>query len=163
MLRESRHIFLHKGCFQKFKGYAYSQLHKAKSQTREGKRAEVVEKYGYDIKFAYHIIRLLDEVEQILTTGDLILDQNREQLKSIRRGEWKLEEIEQYFSDKEKRLEQVYIDSKLSWEPDEEKIKLLLLSCLEEHYGNLESAITIVGKEAIILKQIKDIIERANI
>jgi len=28
MVRENRRIFLHKGCWHKFKGYAYSQLHK---------------------------------------------------------------------------------------------------------------------------------------
>jgi len=163
LIRDSRHLFLHKGCWHKFKGYAFSQLHKAKSQTREGKRREVVEKYGYDVKFAYHIIRLLDEAEQILTTHTLILDQNREQLKSIRRGEWTLEQIELYFSNKEKQLEQVYTDSKLQYKPDEEKIKLLLLNCLEEHYGSLEKAITIEGKEASILRQIKELIEKSGV
>jgi len=32
MVREKRKLFLHKGCFQKFKGYAFQSLHKAKTK-----------------------------------------------------------------------------------------------------------------------------------
>ncbi len=33
LVRENRHIFLHKGSWHKFKGYAYSQLHKMRIKT----------------------------------------------------------------------------------------------------------------------------------
>lgn len=141
MVRDQRKSFLHKGCWHKFKGYAYSQMHKMDIKEPEGKRKEMIEKFGYDVKFAYHVVRLLNEVEQILIEGDLDLERNREQLKSIRRGEWKVEEIREYFSKKEKELESVYLSSKLPYGPDEEKIKSLLLVCLEEHYGSLDQAI----------------------
>ncbi|TLD40174.1 MAG: hypothetical protein JETT_3561 [Candidatus Jettenia ecosi] len=36
-------------------------MHKMKSKEREGKRKEMVDKYGYDVKFAYHIVRLLSD------------------------------------------------------------------------------------------------------
>ncbi len=32
MVRDARKLFLHKGCWHKFKGYAFSQLHKAKTK-----------------------------------------------------------------------------------------------------------------------------------
>jgi len=32
MVRENRHLFLHKGCFHKFKGFAFQSLHKAKNK-----------------------------------------------------------------------------------------------------------------------------------
>lgn len=91
MIRSNRKMFLHKGSWHKFKGYAYSQLSKAENSIpAEGtKRREDYDKYGYSLKFAYHVIRLLDEIDQILTEGDLDLTRNKEQLKSIRRGEWK--------------------------------------------------------------------------
>jgi len=76
-IRENRNLFLHKGCWHKFKGYAYSQLHKMRTKKPEGKRIETVDKYGYDVKFAYHVVRLLDEVEQILTTHDLDITRAR--------------------------------------------------------------------------------------
>lgn len=36
LIRENRKIFLHKGCWQKFKGYAMSMLHKIDTKKHEG-------------------------------------------------------------------------------------------------------------------------------
>ncbi len=143
MVRENRKIFLHKGAYHKFKGYAYSQLHKMdiKKPDPGSKRYNIVEKYGYDLKFGYHLVRLLDECEQILIKGDLNLENNREQLKSIRRGEWKKEQIVEYFNMKEPLLEKLYVTSTLQHSPDENKIKTLLINCLEQHYGSLNNII----------------------
>lgn len=136
LVRENRRMFLHKGCFHKFKGYAYSQLHKLKRDPI-GKRKETVDKFGFDVKFAYHIVRLLNEVEQILEEGDLDLMRSKEQLKSIRRGEWSEDQIREYFDVKCLSLEKLYADSKLPYGPDETEIKKLLVKCLEFHYGHL--------------------------
>jgi hypothetical protein len=165
MVRENRKMFLHKGSWHKFKGYAYSQLHKIDLKTFEhnSKRAQDVEEHGYSTKFAYHVVRLLNEVEQILTTGDLVLDQNREQLKSIRRGEWPLEKIQEFFENKEKILEDVYLNSKLPYSPDETKIKELLLNCLEEHYGSLDKVVVREDKYLHVLREMKEIIEKAGV
>ena len=140
IVRERRKDFLHKGAWHSFKGYAYAQMRKIDVKTPEmgSKRAELVDKYGFDIKFAYHVVRLLNEVEQILVEGDLVLDKNREQLKAIREGMWTLEQVKEYFYEKEKTLEEVYNKSTLPWGPDEGKIKGILMSCLEEFYGSLE-------------------------
>ncbi len=121
-------------------------------------RAEKVKSQEYDYKFAFHIVRLLNEAEQILIEHDLDLQRNREQLKSIRRGEWTLEQIEKYFSSKEKALEEVYLQSNLRHSPDEESIKNLLFKCLEEHYGDLEKAVVIEGKSEKILEQIRKLV-----
>lgn len=109
-IRENRKLFLSKKMWFKFKGYAYSQLHKMKIKNPDpsSKRYAGIQKYGFDVKFAYHVVRLLNEVEQILIEHDLDLERNREQLKSIRRGEWTQEQIIEYFSEKEKTLEEVY-------------------------------------------------------
>jgi len=140
-LREHRADFLHRGSWHKFKGYAYSQLNKVKTTTPIGKRAELVEKYGYDVKFGYHAVRLLLEVEQILVTADLDLERDSEQLKSIRRGEWPLAELERWVADKEKAVEALYQTSALPYGPDEARIRAHLLHCLEMHYGDLSAVI----------------------
>ncbi len=142
-VREHRKDFLHKGSWFKFKGYAYSQVHKMKIKNPKpgSTRYEMVQQYGYDLKFAYHVVRLLNEVEQILIEHDLDLERNREQLKSIRRGEWTEEQIIKYFEDKEKQLEKVYSESSLRHSPDESRIKSILLECLEMHYGSISDAI----------------------
>lgn len=137
MVRDNRHMFLHKGSFHKYKGYAHSQLHKCRTKKPEGKRKELIEKYGYDVKFAYHIKRLLLQIEQIMAEETMDLQRNREELKAIRRGEVLLEEVEKWKAEKELQLEKLYNESKLPYKPDESKIKQLLIDCLEEHFGSL--------------------------
>lgn len=161
LVRENRRLFLHKGSWHKFKGYAYSQLHKMRTKDPEpgSKRAAIREEHGFDVKFAYHVVRLLSEVEQILTEGDLDLQRNREHLKAIRRGEVPEEEIRRWAADKEKQLEQVYTDSELPHSPDETKIKNLLLHCLEAHYGSLDNAVVAEDATVRALRQIRDVIE----
>ena len=103
------------------------------------KRVELIDKYGYDIKFAYHTVRLLNEVEQIMSSGDLDLEQNREQLKSIRRGDWTFSEIEWHFKRKEEELEELYNKCSLPYSAPEDKIKKILLECLEMKFGSLSN------------------------
>lgn len=206
MVRENRKLFLHKGCFYKFKGYAYSQINKMKSKeirnwidfcnkhcfeldteideietafnngrlTKEefenskkiikrietsGKRSKrmySIQEYGYDTKFAYHLVRLLLECEQILTEGDLDLERNREQLKSIRKGKWEEERVLKFFEEKELELEKLYNSSKvIPYKPDIPKIKQLLIDCLEEHYGNLGNLIK--KDDSVYINTLKEI------
>jgi len=122
------------------------------------KRIEGIVKYGYDVKFAYHIVRLLNEVEQILTEHDLDLERNREQLKAIRRGEWTLLEVETYFASKELALEKVYSESTLRYSANEDEIKQILMDCLEMHFGSLERAIIIPSNNNKDLMKAMDII-----
>jgi predicted nucleotidyltransferase len=149
MVRDGRHRFLHKGLWHRFKGYAYAQKKKMVSQTRTGKRQEGVEKHGYDLKFAMHLVRLLLEAEQMLTEGNLTLDRNSQQLLAIRRGEWSLKQIDHFFDTKEAQLEKVYHDCKIlpyHQNDVEPGVKQLLLDCLEHHYGSISEAKRVGGK-----------------
>jgi predicted nucleotidyltransferase len=209
MVRDERKIFLHRGAWHKFKGYAFSELSKIRNKKilsfvkfckennidvsitlsdvenlnladdkkneltallkiveKDGiktKRLKLVEKYGFDVKFSYHVVRLLNEVEQILNEGDLDLQRNNDQLKAIRNGECTLNQIEDYFNFKEKELEKLYNNSKLQYFPDEDRIKQLLINCLEEYYGNLENCIVSVDKVQIAINEIKDVINKYNL
>ncbi len=162
IVRENRKLFLHKGAWHKFRGYAYSQMHKIKGKVNASNpaRAETIGKFGYDVKFAYHVVRLLDEVEQIMVEHDLDLERNREQLKSIRRGEWTLEQIETHFEAKERALENTYATSTLPHAPDEARIKGVLLGCLEMHFGSLEGAVRRDASVARLVGEIQDILAR---
>lgn len=162
-VREKRHLFLHKGCWHKFSGYAHAQLTKltGKKRTQNSKRHKIIEEHGYDVKFAYNLVRLLSEVEQILTTGDLDLRRSKEVLKEIRRGEWKLEKFEKYFADREKHLQKVYDECDiLPYGPRYDEIKQLLIYCLEYHYGSLDDVLHVPDKAEKALRQIKDITEK---
>lgn len=160
MVREKRQLFLHKGCWAKFKGYAYSQVHKMRTKVPEGGRKEIIDEYGYDVKFAYHVVRLLNEVEQILIEKDLDLARNKEQLKSIRRGEWTQDSIEEYFADKEKQLETIYLESTLPALPNKDAIKTLLLECLEHHYGSLSECIYQEDEALKAIREIETIVQK---
>jgi predicted nucleotidyltransferase len=164
-VREQRRIFLHRGVWQKFKGYAFSQVHKMDIKTPQpgSKRAADVQKFGFDAKFAYHIVRLLDEVEQILTTGEVDLMRDRERLKAIRRGDWTAEQVREFFVRKERELETACAESKLPYQPDEAAIKTLLLECLEAYFGSLEAAVVVPTQEREILRQIKTLCEKAGL
>ncbi len=134
LVRERRFDFLSKKCWHTFKGYAYSQMHKMDIKNPEGKRKIMVEKYGYDVKYAYHLVRLLNEIEQILLEGDLDLERNREQLKAIRRGEWTVKEVKEYFNTKERDLEALYKMSDLPNLAQYDKIRELLFECLAMYF-----------------------------
>ncbi len=162
MVRVKRHLFLHKGAWHKFKGYAYSQLHKMGNKEPVGKRKATVEKYGYDVKFAYHLVRLLGEIEQILDEHDIDLRRNREHLKAIRRGEVSEDDIRKWAADKEHALEALYVSSTLRHSPDQDAIKQLLLDCLEEHYGSLDGCIVTDNQPIIALRNIADIIDKSR-
>lgn len=162
MVREKRKLFLHKGAWFKMKGYAYSQMHKMSTKNPEAgsKRIESIQQFGYDVKYAMHCVRLMNQVEQVLVEHDLDLERNREQLKSIRRGEWTEEQVVNYFQKKESELETAYVNSKLQHSPDEQAIKQLLLECLEEYYGSLDGCISQVDKYQYLVNDLKEIIRK---
>jgi predicted nucleotidyltransferase len=162
LVRENRRLFLHKGAWPKFKGYAYSQLHKISIKQPQGKRAELVQKHGYDVKFAYHVVRLLTEVEMILTAQDIDLQRDNEQLKAIRRVEWTEERLRSWCAEKETHLERAYAQSTLRATPDEPKIRALLLNCLEDHYGSLEGCIVNPDRAVEALRNIQSELERVK-
>jgi predicted nucleotidyltransferase len=162
IVRENRKLFLHKGAWSKFKNYAYAQLHKLSTKVPQGKRAELVVEHGHDTKFAYHVVRLILEVEQILVEEDIDLQRNNEQLKAIRRGEWTETYLREWFSQKQTELERVYSESKLRQAPDEERIRSLLLSCLEDHYGNLESCVVDPDRAVTALRNVQAELEKVR-
>lgn len=161
-VRENKELFLHKGCWQKFRGYSFSQLSKIKKKSNSSnpKRKEAIGTFGYDVKFAYHLIRLLLEVEQILVEQTLDIERNSNILKTVRNGEWSFDELLQWFSNKEKSLEIIYANSKLRDKPEESKIKKLLLECLEIHYGDLSSIVKVQKDTSQLIQELEYLIEK---
>ena len=71
-----------------------------------------------------------------------------------------LEQLAEYFVEKEGLLEQTYAESKLPHSPDEQRIKFLLMDCLEEHYGSLQAAVIRVPQIDQVLNDLAAIIDR---
>lgn len=162
LVRSNRRTFLHKGAWHKFKGYAYSQMKAIRSgrNKKNEKRQADIDRFGYDTKFAYHVVRLMCEVEQIMIEHDLDLERNREQLKEIRAGQWTLEQLDDWFAVKEKALEDVYARSTLRYGPDEEEIKAILLQCFEQHYGSLDNAVRVVPDAEKLVAELRTVLDK---
>ena len=160
LIRDNRKLFLHKGSFHKFRGYAFSQLKKARDKKPIGKRAGIVKSYGVDVKFLYHVCRLADEAEQVLMFGDIDLQRNKKMLKAIRRGDMTCEEVEKWFYEKEKKLENLYHDSNaVPYTPYESKIKQLLINCLEQHFGSISNCVVVTDRAVDALRKIQEVLE----
>jgi hypothetical protein len=136
-----------------------------KGMIKESGRAEGVKINTFDLKFAYHIVRLLSECEQIFKEGDLDLQEKgrREHMKAIRRGEISEAEIREWASNKEKQLEELYHKSTLPDAPDRKAIRDLLLKCLEHHYGSLDKYIQQPDWSVAALKEIKSVLEKYQV
>ena len=159
-LRSRRSEMLHKGCYHRFKGYAYSQLKKVRNKRPVGDRAELVEKFGYDTKYAMHLVRLLGECEQILNEHTLDLTRDRKRLRHIREGGWTLDQLEEWFEEMEIGLEKAYNNSTLPYTYDEDAMKQLLLECLEIHYGSIEGAVGSGESDSALIREIEGVLRR---
>jgi predicted nucleotidyltransferase len=162
IVRDNRKLFLHKGSYHKFRGYAYAQLHKigTKANASNPKRQASIEEFGYDVKFAYHVVRLALEGEQILIEHDLNIEKNSEVLKSIRRGEWTEQKLRDWFDNKERHLEDLYATSTLKHSPDEDAIRSVLLTCLETHYGSLSEAVKLEVPVDKMISELRAVIDK---
>ena len=127
--------FLSKKSIPKFRGYMLSQLTKMKSIERVGKRKEVIEQYGYDLKFASHVIRLGYYCEQILTNRYIDLRRDKEVLNAIKLGQFKLKDVEDLAQSIILNIDKLLINSKIPDNPNEEKVRDCLLSILKQHYS----------------------------
>jgi hypothetical protein len=161
----NRKLFLHKGSFKKFRGYAFQQMKKIKAKTNSSnpKRAATIEKFGYDTKFAYHIVRLALEAEQILMEHTLDLERNSQMLIDIRKGV-DARAYREWFNGKQRGAVELYTTSTLRhWGPDEEAIKQLLLNCLEMHYGDARAAVTGRGQGSQGARRYSAILDRVGV
>lgn len=160
LIREKRTLFLSKKCWPRFRGYAHQQLKKMNDKQAQGKRKDLIERHGYDVKFAYHIIRLMDEADQILSTGTLDIQRARKEMKAVRRGDWSAQEVREWAMEKEKSLEFIYAKCTLPEEPEEEKLMQLLKEALSLHYENLETEVPTPQWAESALKEMDHILQK---
>lgn len=97
---------------------------------RNPKRRALETKYGYDTKHAMHLVRLLFEAEDLLTTGELVLplSQNKiEQLKAVMNGHYSYDEILELGESGKDYLKELEQKSVLNDKPNRKKIEELLI------------------------------------
>jgi predicted nucleotidyltransferase len=103
-------------------------------KTRNPLRSSLEEKYGYDTKHAYHLVRLIRMCREILTTGKVLVKRpDREELLTIRNGAWSYEQLIEFADREEQELNVLYnTTTVLPKTPDKEKLDALCIRLVEQ-------------------------------
>lgn len=118
--------------FQPFRGYMKQQHERLLGLRgqRNVTRPELVDRYGYDTKYASQIIRLAFQGEELLLTGQLTLPlptEQREVVVGVRTGKHTLAGVSELIIDAEQRLEAAYANSPIRLWPDRDFIQTWML------------------------------------
>lgn len=134
MLIDNRNLFLSKMLYASYKGYATAQLKRLKYRTLNGykfsKRQALLDEFGYDIKYACHLIRLLKMGIEALDGKINVFRDDWEELLEIKTGVWKLEKVMEYSEHLFNELDLAHKKSTLSEKPDLKRIETLLMDCI---------------------------------
>ena len=121
-----------KQCYWPWKGYMKQQHERLLGLRgqRNVTRPELVDRYGYDTKYAAHIVRLGLQGEEILTTGRMTLPMPKDQRDlcvSIRTGGYSLAGVSEIIIDAEKRIDAAFNKSELRLHPDRQTVEKFML------------------------------------
>lgn len=99
ILRQARGQSLSKHMYKAFVGYAQGQLYKMTHHAHQGymgeKRKRLVEQFGYDVKNAAHLVRLLRMACEAFETGELVVRRpDAADLIEIKWGKWSQERVQ---------------------------------------------------------------------
>lgn len=93
----NRTVFLARTFVKPFVGFADDQLKRmtgSKGRGKRGQRPEIEEKYGYDVKAAMHVLRLLFECKELLTEGKITMPRpERDLLIRVRTGKYSMDKV----------------------------------------------------------------------
>lgn len=146
-----RKNLLSKQCYYSFSGYAHGQLHRMTHPAPTGqlgaKRKELVQRFGYDVKNASHLIRLLRMGVEVMVTGELQVERpDNNLLLEIKRGEWSLEKVITEADRLFKLMDEALVRSTIQNKVDEDYVNKLCEDITKSFYsvppsgeGGLES------------------------
>lgn len=122
-LRELRAMFLSKHVGKSFLGYLIAQKERLMGDRgqKRVKREDLIEQYGFDTKYAGHIIRLAHQGIEMMTTGHLSLPMRRaesEEVVGVRTGKFTLQQVLTRAGDLERELRDSLDTDLLPPEPD---------------------------------------------
>lgn len=122
-LRAMRSHFLSQKAVHRFLGYMRSQKERMLGQSKRHvpNRPELIEKYGYDTKYAAHALRLSLQGLEIAQFGTLSLPMradDREHVLAVRRGEFSREEVVQICDQLQAETLRIVEDPTCSLQPE---------------------------------------------
>jgi hypothetical protein len=99
---------------------------------RNPARAEMERKFGYDVKHASHLVRLMLEGEELLAKGTITLPRpEADFLKKIKTGGYSYEQLLLMVENFDTKFEELYNTSSLPHTPDHKKVEELYLSIIK--------------------------------
>jgi hypothetical protein len=134
-IREYRELFLSCEAARKFRSCARAQIRRLEERKTLPLSQHTDAQYCYDFKAACRAVRMLDACEQMLTQHDFCLRASREQFLQVRRGEWSLRKVMSTIGQMERRIESLFRRTSLPLVSSSERLRNLLLSCLEDCYS----------------------------
>lgn len=143
-LREHRYLFVSRRGGLRFRGYAQAQrdrLTGGGKRNRVPSRPDIVERYGYDTKYAMHALRLTLQGIELMQTGSLSLPMSasdREQCMAVRTGQVTYDEAVARVDSGLWLLDRL-LDNDAPWEipaePDRDAVDDLLVSLHRRAWG----------------------------
>lgn len=105
-LRELRAAFMSRQAVERFLGYMHSQHERMLGQSKRNvpNRPELIEQFGWDVKYGRHALRLAYQGFEIASTGQLSLplpDRQRARVLAVKRGEVDRDEVSAEIADLE--------------------------------------------------------------
>ncbi|OYN98908.1 putative nucleotidyltransferase [Propionibacteriaceae bacterium ES.041] len=99
-LRGLRSAFLSQVAIERFLGYMHSQYQRMLGQSKRNvpNRPELIARYGWDVKYGSHALRLAYQGREIAQTGHLTLplaERQRQRVLAVKRGEVPRTEVSQ--------------------------------------------------------------------
>lgn len=139
-LREAGLRLLSKRVYHTFSGYSSSQIHKlvVKNGNKTG-RQDIVDKHGFDTKFAMHAMRIVEQGIELLTQGRIVFPRpNAQFLKDVRNGvvfgPGELDKCVDYINNRAAELKAVYDSgSALPYSVDASELENTLLAYFKKH------------------------------
>lgn len=128
----------------RYLGYLESQRQKLVGERGQKRvnRPDLEEKFGYDTKYAMHMLRLGEQGVELLSTGRVTLpmpDPTRSYLRQVREGRIELNEVLQHAGDLERNLKDLISDGPIRPEPDMPAVQSWMLSTYWETWKSRTS------------------------
>jgi predicted nucleotidyltransferase len=136
---KNRGLFLSKVSAEQFRGFALAQRQRymgERGQGKHGQRPELEERFGFDTKAAMHVMRLIGEGIELMTTGRITLPRpDKNWLIAIRKGELgSLNQVKLYAEEGFKKLDAARRASRLPLDVDRPPISRLIADTYLDFY-----------------------------
>lgn len=151
-LRELAPFFASRQAGSAFMGYLQAQRMRLIGERgqKNVNRRELVEKHGFDTKYAGHMLRLGYQGVEYMETGRITLPmppEQRERVLAVRRGEVDLNDVLTETGSVERQLQDLHSTSPLPPQPDSKTVETWMLDTYLEHWKGTWEHAGILGRD----------------